>query len=1105
MRQHRRIQTSKLALGLLAALATAPAMAQSTSAGVAGQILDAAGAPVAGAEVTITHVESGTTSRTTTDASGRYSVRGLRPGGPYTVTVNKAGQTSTEEGIFLELNSVASVNERLGEGAVTEFGTVAVTGTRLASIFNADHKGIGTSVSGRRLETAVAGSRSLDEIARLDPRITVIDATDGSISLAGVNNRYNRIQVDGMSQGDPFGLNSNGMAYTGSPISPDTIAAYDINASDYDVTSDSVGAIINAVTKSGTNEFHGSVYYAYKNSEDMVGQILSNPTDDSSKRVDYSGFDSDMTRGITFGGPIIKDTLFFFGSAEKQRVTNIGAFPNNGYASGRVTDADLAAVEAAAAKWGLEPGAALFKNAESTGLALENERYLGKIDWNITDGQRLSFTYQKTTENKPTPYDASGNNVAYSSHYYDIDSTTRNLSLQLFSDWTDSFSTELKVSRQKFDQVAGNALNQPQVSVSTPGGGTIYLGEDTNRHENEIHTKTLNVSLSAIWYVGDHTIKGGADYLRQENFDLYGRDLHGVFAFNSPAAFEAGSYTSYTRALIPAGLTLDDLGFPMKYTQISPFLQDTWQATDNLSLTYGVRVNMPDTNRAPPSLTGSTLAAYESVVGFANNSTLDNNLVEPRFSFNYAFNTERFSQLRGGVGLFQTSPPTVWIFNPYQNNGVTGRVSTNSTGGEPFEQLITDVENKSTSASLAGRPQVDAISPDFNLPSAWKYSLGYDAELPWYGIVASVDALYIKNKDAIIYTEPNTGIASTGATPIVLPDGRLGYWTNGLPAAAPASGSTYRNIAGAQTCYVSQTCSGTYVANSPAFAYNSTVLDNTDKGYSKSITFGLSKPLVNDWAWDLSFTLAKAEEVNPGNSSQATSNYQIAMVNPNTTSAAIADRSIRQTIKGSVTWDHAFFGDYKTTVTAYYTGHDGQPYSWIFGTGTGILGDVNGDNQFGYDLAYIPLVNDPNVTYKGSAEQIQAFQEFISSDSYLGAHRGEIAERNGAHSPWVNQLDLGIQQELPGFFKTHKAIVRLDISDFLNLLNNDWGLQKTVNTFNPRRNLAYVSGFTPDGKYIYDVTRAPTAYQAWYVSGGNAAPSRVSSTWSALLTLRYEF
>ncbi len=1106
MTHSRCLRMSKLTLGLVAALAAAPVFAQSTSAGIGGMVTSKGGQPVVGAEVTITHAESGTVSRAITDASGRYNARGLRVGGPYTITITKPGEgTKTEDGVYLELNQVANVNADLSSGTATDLDTVKVTASRLSSIFSSENKGIGTSVSGRELETAVAGARSMDEIARLDPRITVMDSTDGSISLAGVNNRYNSIQVDGLSQGDPFGLNSNGMPYTGSPISPDTIAAYDIKASDYDVSSDSVGASINAVTKSGTNEFHGSVYYTYKNSDDMVGKILSKPTDTSSQHVPYTAFDKDTTKGVTFGGPIIKDKLFFFLSAEKQKVTNVGAFPNNGYTAGKVSDADLATIEAAAAKWDLQPGIALFKDPGTTGLALENKRYLGKIDWNIADGQRLSLTYQKTTENMPKPYDASGNNAAYSSHYYNVDSKTRNVALQLFSDWTDNFSTEMKVSQQKFDQVAGNQLNQPHVQIKTAGGGSVFLGEDQYRHENEIHTKKLSATFAATWYVGNHTVKGGVDYMKQDNFDLFGSQLHGVFVFNSPADFLNGDLSNghgtYGRSLIPAGMTLNDLGFPMTYKQISPFLQDTWQVTDNLSLTYGVRVNMPDVDRAPPALTGATADAYKSVVGFANNSTLKSNLVEPRFSFNYAFDTERMSQLRGGVGLFQTLAPTVWIFNPYQNNGVTGKVSTNSTGGESFADLITDVENKSTSASLSGRPQVDAIAPGTKLPSAWKWSLGYDAELPWYGIVASVDALYIKNKDAMIYSEPNTGIASiAGATPTVLPDGRIGYWTNGLP-----SSSAYKNSAGATTCYVSQTCNGTYVANSSAFAYNSTVLGNTDKGYSKSLTFGLSRPLTGSWGWNASFTFAKAEEVNPGNSSQATSNYQIAMVNPNPTNAAISDRSIRQTLKASLTWDHAFFGDYHTTVTAYYTGHDGQPYSWVFGTASGIIGDVNGDNQAGYDLAYIPLVNDPKVTYKGTAAQIQSFQDFINSDSYLAARRGQIAERNGARSPWVNQLDIGIQQEIPGFFKEHKAIVRLDISDFLNLLNKDWGLQKTVNTFNPRRNLAYVSGFTKDGQYIYDVSKAPDSLQTWYTSGGSPAPSRVSSTWSALLTLRYQF
>src|SRR5690606_24078109 len=245
---------TKLSLALVAALAAAPVFAQSTSAGVGGTVTGASGQPVAGAEVTITHVESGTTSRAATDTNGNSAAPGLGVGGPYTITINKPGEgATTRENIFLQLNQVADVDASLAP--VTDLTAVTVVGTAGQDIFTQDNKGVGTSVSGRELEIMPQASRSIDDVARLDPRITVIDQAGGSISVAGINNRFNDISVDGMSQGDPFGLNSNGMPYTGSPISIDTIAAYDIKVSDFDVATDTVGATVNAVTKSGTNEF----------------------------------------------------------------------------------------------------------------------------------------------------------------------------------------------------------------------------------------------------------------------------------------------------------------------------------------------------------------------------------------------------------------------------------------------------------------------------------------------------------------------------------------------------------------------------------------------------------------------------------------------------------------------------------------------------------------------------------------------------------------------------------------------------------------------------------------------------------------------------------
>ena len=1054
MTDKNRVRMSRLTLGLLAALATAPAFAQQTSSGVGGVVTGADGQPVAGAEVTITHVESGTVSRATTDASGRYTARGLRVGGPYTISVTKAGAgVDTEENVYLNLNQVSTVNATLNND-VTTVETIAVTGSAAAAIFTSDNKGVGTSVSGRKLETAVSGNRSLDDIARLDPRIQVTDAGNGSISVAGVNNRYNNISVDGMSQGDPFGLNANGMPYTGTPISVDTIAAYDLKVSDYDVASDTVGATVNAVTKSGTNEFHGSVYTALRDA-DWMGKL------DDEK---YSGFDTDRTYGITLGGPIVKDKLFFFGSYEEQTIKNFGgSSTSDGIANGWVTTTDVEQAIATAESLGLQPG-----SYGKTGVNLDNKRYLAKLDWNINDYHRASLTYQQTEEFRPSPYDQRAEHVVLSSHWYNIDNITKNTSLQLFSDWSENFSTEAKISHQKFDQINGNPINQPEVEVETANGGSIFIGEDNNRHENQINTERLSGSLAGTYYAGNHTIKGGFDYMRHDVYNLYGRDLHGSYVFESLADFASGNYDEYNLRAPAPGFGVDDTAAALVYSQISPFLQDTWQVNDRFSLTYGVRVNIPKADKAPEVSPG-----FEEAFGFRNDYKLgsSNKVVLPRVSFNYAFDTERYSQLRGGIGAFQSVPPFVWLANPYQNNGGVTALSYRSFDpvSAPFSA---DPYNQNVPAGGSALRQIDVIDPDFKLPTVWKMSLGYDAELPWYGLVGSVEYQSIRAKDAAFYQALNIG-ESQGQ----LADGRNSYWCTLGGSTSSSNKNCGRNL---------------------AYTNNSTLLTNTDEGASNSVTFSLDKPIANGWWGNVSYTYTKATEVGSNASSQAWSSYQfVSRLNPNESFATTASREIRNSLKASLGWERAFFGDYKTTVTAFYNGRNGLPYTWL------INGDANGDGIF-QDPAYIPLVNDPNVSY-GSATpaQIQAFHEFISKDPYLQSRRGQVAERNATRLPWVNQVDLGIQQELPGFFKDHKSLVRLDIYNFLNMLNKDWGVTDEIGGFDSRY-LARLGSVRADGGYVYNLGSAtsPTWQNLRPYEG---SVPRVVSRWSVLLTLRYEF
>jgi hypothetical protein len=654
-----------------------------------------------------------------------------------------------------------------------------------------------------------------------------------------------------------------------------------------------------------------------------------------------------------------------------------------------------------------------------------------------------------------------------SSHWYNIDNITKNTSLQLFSDWTENFSTEVKLSQQKFDQVNGNPVDQPEVEVETANGGSIFIGEDNNRHENQINTERLSASVFGTYYWGDHTIKGGFDYMRHDVFNLYGRDLHGSYVFESLEDFAAGNYDVYNLRAPAPGYSVEDTAAALVYSQFSPFLQDTWQVNDQLSLTYGVRVNIPKADRAPEVSPG-----FEQAFGFRNDFKLGsgNKVVLPRFAFNYDFATERYSQLRGGIGAFQSVPPFVWLANPYQNNGGVTALSYRSFDPDavPFSA---DPYNQNVPAGGSALRQIDTIDPDFKLPTVWKISLGYDTELPWHELIGSIEYQSIRAKDAAFYRALNIGQPQT-----LLADGRESYWCT-LGNNSSSNKNCGRNL---------------------AYTNNSTILTNTDDGASDSLTVSLKKPMSNGWWGNVSYTFTKATEVGSNASSQAWSSYQyVARLNPNEAFATTASREISNSFKASVGWEHAFFGDYKTSVTAFYNGRDGLPYTWL------INGDPNGDGIF-QDPAYIPLVNDPLVSYgTATPAQIAAFHAFIDNDEYLSTRRGTVADRNASRLPWVNQVDLGIQQELPGFFKDHKSIVRLDIYNFLNMLNSDWGITEEIGGFDTRY-LARLGSVRADGGYVYNLgsTSSPTWQQLRPYEG---RVPRVVSRWSVLLTLRYQF
>lgn len=1085
-----RAKALPFAIATLLAVGAAPAIAQNvTSSAVAGQVVDASGQPVANATVTILHEPSGTTKVVTTDASGRYAAQGLRVGGPFDITATKSGVTQGEQdNVYLQLGQTSSVNLKMAAVEAQNLTGVTVTASALMNTFTADNKGMGTSVSHRELLATPSASRSITDIARLDPRVSITDPGDSSISMMGMNSRYNSISVDGVGQGDPFGLNSNGLPYVGSPISVDTIDEYNISTANYDVTSDAVGASIDAVTKSGTNDFHGSVYYAYRNANKLVGDL-----DDES----YKGYKRDWTAGFTLGGPIIKDKLFFFANYEKEKTIGLGADSANGLdtsltgasTSNKVSPADLQRIINAANALGLSPGTFSGGNVD-----LEDKRYLAKLDWNISNNHRASFTYQRTKETQPIVQGNSSTAIGLTSYWYTKNSDTKNTVLQFFDDWSENFSTEAKIGYQRFQQVRSVGTQQPQIFVDvtrndnddgTQSGSTPFvdLGEDQYSHYNVLDIKTWRGYLAGTYYLGDHTLKGGVDFQQNEIYNLFGRTQFGAYTFYGIDNFEKGIYGSYNIYQPAPGYTLDDVAAQWKMRQYAFFLQDTWQANDNLSLQYGVRVNLVKTGDKPVYN-----PTFEQAFGYRNDNTIDGmRVVEPRLSFNYTFDTERMTQLRGGVGLFQSNPPTVWATNPYQNNGMTTATYQvfNDFGLQPgvgndLPVFSADPFAQNLPPPANSQMNVDTVDPNFKLPSVWKFSLGLDRELPWMGIVGSAEYQHIDVRNGILYQNINLGDA-TG----VLPDGRNQYW------ATPGEAGSSRDARGNQN---------------RAFSGSSTLLTNTHKGSADSLTLSLKKPFSESWFGSVGVTLGHSTEVNPGTSSQASSNYSnSAWVNPNEDVASTSNYNVGRRVTAALTWQHHFFGDYTTAVSAFYDGHEGQPYSWVFGN------DANGDSYSASDLVYIPTAGgDSKVTFADGTDPavIQQFWDYISSDSYLSKHQGQIAKRNDTRSAWVNQVDLSFRQEIPGIFKGNKGELRLDVYNFLNLVNSDWGQQSYVG-FPYTRNLADYAGVNAQGQYIYDLPtdqngnfqpEEKTIYDA-----GRNTKTNVVSRWSAMLTVRYSF
>jgi len=1021
----------KIYVLLVVLFATTAAFSQGvTTSSIGGQVTDASGEPLPGASIVAIHVPSGTTYGAATDFDGFYRISGMRTGGPYTITLSYVGfNDDVNEGVFLNLGQTQRISTQLQESA-TALDEVVVTAVS-NGVFGANKTGTNTNISQRQVATTPAASRSLADFVRLTPQAQLTEGDDGfAISIAGQNNRYNAIYIDGAVSNDVFGLAGSGTngGQTGvNPLSVDAIETFQINIAPFDVRqSGFAGGSINAVTRSGSNEFEGSAYYFTRN-ESLAGKTPPDLVGDDEERESLAEFSAN-TYGVRLGGPLVKDKLFFFVNYERGETEIPQPFQIGTY-RGRSTQQDLDNLSNfLQTTYGYNPG--IFDNNTRT---LESNTFVAKIDWNINENNNLSLRHSYVGAENLEARSSGLRAIGFINGSEFFESVTNSTALELNSRFGNKFSNNLVIGfttvRDDRDP-SGDPF--PSVEIQD-GDGDIDFGAERFSTANLLDTDYLTITNNFNIYAGRHTVTLGANLEFATVKNLFFASNYGFYQFEDVFDDDGNLIsTGLNQFLTGQNATVYQHGYSLigsdtvgdesdgsadfETEQYGFYIQDEVDVTDDFRISMGARIDIPVWSDGTVNedfntrTVGLLEAAGKNLQGARVGQSISNAVFSPRLGFNWDVKGNRTTQIRGGLGIFTSRLPLVWPGGTYNNNGVTGGFMFENN--IPFEPDINNQFKDPLPGSGGVAGNVDLISEDFQLPQRMRYNVAIDQKLPFWGLIATADFLYTDVITDIYYENLNIGDP-------------VGFYQG-------ADNRPFYN----RFDRIDNTYDGIYLAS------------NTGEGNMTNVTFTLTKPFENGFAGSVSYSYGESNLIFDGTSSQNSSQWR----NNITVNGKNSDLPLSRSdfaggsrILANASYQLDWNENISTTIALLYTGFQNEPYSFTYREGRDLLGDDSRDNA----LIYVPR-NPSEIQFSGTeaeqAAQWEQLDRFIESDDYLSGRRGEYAERNGSRGPWSHIVDLKFLQDFKVNFgnKKHTFQLSADIFNFTNFLNKDWGKLKFI-------------------------------------------------------------